>query len=75
MQKLFLILFISVLGAMVGKQVQGTPTAMKDVLLENVEALANMERPEPIECVWSGDLICPNNGVKVGDVFKGYSLR
>ena len=43
MQKVFLILFVGVLGAYIGLQVQRVPTVMNDVLLKNVEALADSE--------------------------------
>jgi len=46
-----------------------------DLLLKNVEALAMDENSLPINCRDLGDFTCPNNGVKVGDVYKGYSLR
>lgn len=41
MQKVFLILFVGVLGIGVSQQTQKTPI-VDDVLLENVEALANI---------------------------------
>lgn len=75
MQKVFLFLFVGVLGVLVGHQVQRTSTIVNDVLMENVEALADAEAVGPITCWRTGDLTCPNYGEKVGSVYKGYSLR
>lgn len=74
MQKIYLVLLVGILGTFVGEQVQGMSAKINDVLLENVEALADMEMEEPITCWSSGDFTCPGNGKKVGQVYKGYSL-
>ena len=74
MQKVFLILFVGVLGIWISQQTQKT-TIVDDVLLENVEALANYETTLPMYCWASGDVTCPGSGVKVSDVYIGYSLR
>ena len=47
---------------------------MNDVLLENVEALANFENKLPMYCEGSGSVRCPGNGVWVNAVYEGYSL-
>lgn len=75
MQKIFLFLFVGVLGVFIGQQVQGTPIVMNDVLLENVEALADMENSVPINCRGDGEITCPIDNRKCAYVFKGYSLR
>lgn len=75
MQKVFLILFVGVLGSIIGQQVQGVSVEIDDVLLENVEALANMEVEGPINCRFSGDLTCPGSGDKVKIVYVGYRLE
>ena len=67
-------MFVGVLGFWVSQQTQETPI-MNDVFLENVEALADMEMSGPTTCWLSGELTCPNNGEKVGEVYQGYSLR
>lgn len=74
MQKVFLILFVGVLGIWVSQQIQKTPI-VDDVLLENVEALANTETSEPVICRLDGDVVCPINNRKCGVVYIGYSLR
>lgn len=74
MQKVFLILFVSVLGIWISQQTQKTPL-VDDVLLENVEALANGEVPGPIFCRFSGDYVCPDNNDRVAIIYQGYSLR
>lgn len=74
MQKVFLILFVGVLGIWVSQQTQKI-SIVDDVLLENVEALANGEMSEPILCQWDGDVVCPINNRKCGIVYIGYSLR
>ena len=75
MQKIFLVLFVGVLGVFIGQQVQGTPIVMNDVLLENVEALADTENSDPINCRGDGEITCPIDNRKCAFVFKGYSLR
>ena len=74
MQKVFLILFVGVLGIWVSQQTQKAPI-VDDVLLENVEALANYEETLPTDCWSSGGVTCPGNGAKVEVVYEGYSLR
>ena len=74
MQKVFLILFVGVLGIWVSQQIQKTPI-VDDVLLENVEALANYEITLPTDCWSSGNVTCPGVGIKVEVVYEGYSLR
>lgn len=73
MQKVFLILFVGVLGFFISRQTQETPT-VNDVILDNVEALAYGEVPGPTICRGSGDVTCPNYGEKVYMIFEGYSL-
>jgi len=74
MQKFFLILFVGILGISVCRQIQNTPN-VNDVLLENVEALAQSEISEPMSCQGDGDVICPINNKNCAYVFLGYSLR
>lgn len=77
MKKVILILFVGVLGIFVGQQVQGTSTTVNDVLLENVEALADMENSGSdmsVMCLMSGESKCPDGGVKVMYVIEGLSL-
>ena len=75
MQKVFLVFFVGVLGVFINNQVMNAPTVVNDVLLENVEALANTETTLHIACFWEGDFICPGTGKKVGEVYQGYGLR
>ena len=75
MQKVFLVFFVGVLGVFINNQVMNAPTVVNDVLLENVEALANTETTIHTACFWEGDFICPGTGRKVGEVYQGYGLR
>ena len=75
MQKLVFILIVSALAIWIGNKAKNTPIAMNDVVLENIEALANGESGTRLTCDWSGELTCPDNGDKVGMVYQGYSLR
>lgn len=75
MRKSFLLLFVSVFGVLIGQQVQGTSTTVNSVLLENVEALADMESSIPTVCWDEGHCTCPNNGKKYGYIYEGFSLR
>ena len=50
MQKIILILNVGMLSAFIGNQAMKTSIVTNDVLLENVEALANYESPEIIIC-------------------------
>ena len=74
MQKVFLILFVSVLGVCVSRQTLQT-SIVNDVVLENVEALASTESWVPIYCEDFGGYSCPLNGDKYGFVYIGYSLE
>ena len=67
-------MFVGVLGNWVSQQIQKTPI-VDDVLLENVEALANDEVPGLTICRGSGDFVCPNFGERVSSIYIGYSLR
>ena len=70
MQKVFLILLVGVLGVFVASQAMETLIVADDVLLVNVEALANGEDEEPIVCRGSGNYSCPLDGDKYGFVYK-----
>ena len=74
MQKFILILFVGVLGVFVANQTMDTPVVTNDVVLENVEALADMEGDIRVQCVMSGNSECPISGVKVKYVIEGLSL-
>ena len=75
MQKVILFFCVSVLGVFICQQARGTLTTVNDVLLENVEALAEYENSLPILCNGSGNYSCPLDGDKYGFIYKGYSLR
>lgn len=73
MQKVFLILFVGVLGVFISRQAHETPT-VNDVILENVEALAGIENKLPMFCKDTGSVVCPGTGKEVRAVYEGYSL-
>lgn len=75
MQKFFYVLLIGVLSVFIYRQSVNASNITDDVLLENVEALANMENTIPVVCWDEGDCTCPNNGKKYKYIFEGYSLR
>ena len=75
MQKMFFILIVSALAIWIGNKAKNTPIAMNDVVLENIEALADGENGLPVLCRASGNYICPNFGENVGEIYIGYSLR
>lgn len=70
MQKVFLVLFVGALGIFIGFRTMKTPAITNDLLLENVEALAEYENSLPIICDGSGSFSCPLNGEKYGYVYK-----
>ena len=74
MQKVFFILGVCALGALVCSQSVGEQAVVKDVVLENVEALANVENRLPTSCEASGDVDCPLDDAKVLYVVESYSL-
>lgn len=74
MQKFCLLLLVGFLSAYVFQKAQNTP-CVNDVLLENIEALSNIESTLPIICQGSGEYSCPLNGDKYGFIYIGYSLR
>ena len=75
MQKFILILFVGVLCVWAVNKTMETPVAINDVMLENVEALANTEKPKPMSCQGDGNVTCPINNHTCAYVFIGYSLR
>ena len=75
MQKFVLVLFVGMLGVFIGCQTMETLTVVDDVVLENVEALANSEMPGLTICRGDGDVVCPANNRKCAVVYIGYSLR
>ncbi len=77
MQKVFLVLFVVVLGIFIDSQTVNTLKVTNDVLLENVEALADIENSGSdirYKCLMTGENKCPINGVKVVYVIEGLSL-
>ena len=75
MQKVFLVLFVGVLGVFINNQAMKTSVIANDVLLANVEALANTETALHTACFGEGGFTCPDTGRKVGEVYQGYGLR
>ena len=75
MKKVILILFVGVLGTIIGYQSKKTPVVTDDLMLENVEALANEENKLPIICDDFGDFTCPINGARVKYIIESYGLR
>ena len=69
------ILIVSACAIWIGNKAVKTPIAMNDVILKNMEALADGENGLPVLCALSGNYICPSNGRYVGAVYEGYSLR
>lgn len=78
MQKVLWIVGVCALGTLVfGKSTKSNPV-VDDLLLKNVEALADLENPEhyyeSVKCLISGDSKCPNKGIKVKYIIEGLSL-
>lgn len=74
MRKGFLILFVAVLSSVILFRGKENLVMSNDVLLENVEALADNEGSLPMDCQMTGNVTCPRNGVKVEYVYENYSL-
>ena len=55
MQKVFLIVCVCVLSALVAQKATEVQPVLDDVLMNNVEALAEIESDDPINCWGSGD--------------------
>ncbi|MBR5203719.1 MAG: hypothetical protein IKW32_00655 [Bacteroidaceae bacterium] len=75
MKKVMFIIGVCIFGTFVYWKSAKLNSTVDDLLLKNIEALADMEVSEPFYCRLSGDLTCPDNGKKVGAVYQGYSLR
>jgi len=77
MQKVLLFIGVCVLGGFVFcKSTKSNPTA-NDLLLKNVEALADSEDSWgnlPIDCIMLGDYKCPKDEQRVKYVVEGLSL-
>lgn len=74
MRKVFLLLFVCALGTLIGSQVIKTSTVVDEILLQNVEALADLETMLPTYCAFTGDCTCPNGGIKVKYVVESYGV-
>lgn len=77
MRKFILILGVCVLSAFVCLQSVDEQAVVKDVVLENVEALASVENSGsdvPIKCLLEGDIKCPRADMRVVFVVEGLSL-
>ncbi|MBO5080576.1 MAG: hypothetical protein J6B82_06800 [Bacteroidaceae bacterium] len=76
MQKILAIMVVCILGGLVFGQASDSRLILNEVVLANVEALAELEWVKPSTyCLGSGDLTCPEYGEKVKDVYRGYSLE
>ena len=75
MQKVFLVLLVGLLGVFISDQAMKTSVVANDVLLANVEALANTETTLPTTCFGEGGFTCPIYGIRVEEIYIGYSLR
>lgn len=77
MQKVLFVIGVFVLGAFMCCNTMNTKPMIDDLLLKNVEALADGENtaPPPTVCDGTGNFTCPIFGEKVKYVVQGYSLR
>lgn len=76
MQKILAIMVVCILGGLVFRQASDSRPILNDVVLANVEALAELEWVKPSTyCFGSGDLTCPQYGEKVKDVYVGYNIE
>lgn len=77
MQKVLFIIGVCFFGVFACWNSVKTNLVMDDLLLKNVEALADGEYTvtPPTLCDGTGDLTCPNFGEKVKHVVQGFSLR
>lgn len=75
MQKFLLIICVCLLGGITCWKSIASDSVADDLLLKNVEALAEWESELPTFCRFSGNYTCPIHGEQVGEVYEGYSLR
>ena len=75
MQKFFLLVGVCGLSALVAQKARKVQPVLDNVLLKNVEALADLESDGPTRCFGNGNYTCPDNGIKVRAVYNGYSLE
>lgn len=77
MQKVLWIVGVCALGTLVfGKSTKSNPM-VDDLLLKNVEALADSEYSWghlPIDCIMLGDYKCPKDDQRVKYILEGLSL-
>ncbi|WP_373175473.1 NVEALA domain-containing protein [Bacteroides eggerthii] len=55
--------------------VNSEKSELSDLLLKNVEALADNEYDSTVSCLGRGSVDCPHTNVKVKYVMGGYSLE
>lgn len=75
MQKFLLIICVCLFGGFTYWNSVVSNPSVDDLLLKNVEALADWESNIPTSCYFSGNYTCPIHGEQVGEVYEGYSLR
>lgn len=77
MQKVLFVIGVSVLGTFIYWEATKSQPMIDELLLKNVEALADMEDSGsnlPMFCLMSGDCKCPDTDKRVRFVVEGYSL-
>lgn len=75
MQKILVVSVGCILGGLLFCKVSHTQPVFNEVMIANVEALADIEWAKPpTNCRGFGDYTCPNGGEKVDFIYEGYSL-
>lgn len=78
MKKFLFVISVCVLGTIVfWKSAESNNSVADDLLLRNVEALADSEDSWghlPIDCIMLGDYKCPKNEQRVKYIIEGLSL-
>lgn len=74
MRKFCFVLSLFLLGFIVSRNSIKDSEVVNQVLLKNVEALASVGNIFPTYCRASGEVTCPDNGIKVKTVYEGYNV-
>lgn len=73
--KLSIISFLLIITAFVYSYSNSEKEGLDNLLLENIEALADEEYDDTAKCYGRGSVDCPYTDVKVRYVMEGYSLE
>ena len=75
MNKAIMYVAVAAMAICIGKKAMPEKEYHSDILLKNVEALANNENGTPMFCLGSGNVCCPDTKDKVEYMIRPFNLE